>query len=306
MGIRMPEPNPTRPTPTRRTDGDHELALFETINDMGHKIRNDTESNWHFSIEAPRWATRSPMGNATTSVVASMVAILMAGLAFWLAWHATNKLTTAKPALTVQIGPWAAAGALLAAAGVAAYAATGSSRLRLRMTQLAAGETGARALAASGLDQTPDGRPAGPSSAARYIEIASDHAAAADHHALKAAGAANGVPDAAPAVASAEASAGSAHAAAAGAAAAGGSGTAGSTVGASDSASTISPKVWAGSIAGAVSVTFWTIAAATFWKDTFSSEALAVLVGSTTAIASAVAAYLRTDPMRVRARPEAG
>jgi hypothetical protein len=268
---------------------------------MGDKIRSEAESNWHFSIEAPRWAVRSPRGNTVTSVVAGAAAFLMAGFAFWLAWHATDKLIGSQSALTVQIGPWAAVGALLVGAGVAAYAAMGSSRLHLRMTQLAGGETAAKALAASASGQAQGGGPTAAGGAAGNIEIAAAHAAAADQHAAAAAGAAGKAPDAAPAVASAEASAASAHASVAGAAAAGGGSDSGAdSSNTKDPATTISPKVWAGSIAGAVSFSFWTIATATFWKNTFSSDALSALVGSTTTVVSAAAAYLRTDPLRVR------
>jgi hypothetical protein len=61
-----------------------------------------------------------------------------------------------------------------------------------------------------------------------------------------------------------------------------------------------SPKVWASTIAGAIAITFWTIAAATFWKNTFSSEALAALIASTTTIVSAAAAYLTRDQLRAK------
>src|ERR1700730_6423842 len=88
-----------------------ELAVLDTIREMGDKIRSEAETNWHFSIEAPRWAVRSPRGNTTTSVVAGVAAFLMAGFAFWLAWHATDKLIGSQSALTVQIGPWASVGA---------------------------------------------------------------------------------------------------------------------------------------------------------------------------------------------------
>jgi hypothetical protein len=277
------------------------LTLLTTIDKMGGKIRSEAESNWHFAIEAPSWAVRSPRGNATTSAVAGGAALLLAGSAFWLAWHAVNKLTGSQSALAVQIGPWAAVGALLVGAGVAAYAATGSRRLQLRMTQLADGETAAKALAASASGQAQADGSAGVGAAAPgNIEIAAAHAAAADLHAAAAAGAAGAAPDAAPAVASAESSAAAAHASVAGAAVGGGSGSVGGTSSAKDPATTISPKVWAGSIAGAVSFSFWTIAAATFWKSTFSSDALAALVGSTTTIVSAAAAYWRTDPLRVK------
>lgn len=56
-----------------------------------------------------------------------------------------------------------------------------------------------------------------------------------------------------------------------------------------------SPKVVAGTLAGAISTAFWTVAAATFWKHTFSSEALAALIAPTTTLISAAAAYVKAD-----------
>lgn len=280
----------------RRERERQKLALLGTINEMGYKIRSDAESNWHLSIEAPRWAVRTPSANARTSVATGVVAFLLAGLAFWLAWHATDKLVGSQSALTVQIGPWTAVGALLVGAGVAAYAAIGSSRLHLRMTQLADGETPAKALAASVSSNGQGAGSAGASAAAGNLAIAAAHATAADQHAAAAADAAGH----APAVASAEASAASAHAAVAGAAVSGGSDSGSGSSSTQDPTTVISPKVWAGGIAGGISFTFWTIASATFWKTTFSSDVLAALVGSTTVILSAAAAYLRTDPLRVK------
>jgi hypothetical protein len=284
----------------RRERERQKLALLGTINEMGDKIRSDAQSNWHLSIEAPRWAVRTPDANARTSVAAGVVAFLLGGLAFWLAWHATDKLVGSHSALTVQIGPWTAVAALLVGAGVAAYAAIGSSRLHLRMTQLADGETPAKALAASASSNGQGAGSAGASSTSGNLEIAAAHAIAADQHAAAAAGAAGHAPDAAPAAASAAASAASAHASVAGAAVSGGSGSGGSSSSTQDPTTVISPKVWAGGIAGGISFTFWTIATATFWKSTFSSDVLAALVGSTTVILSAAAAYLRTDPLRVK------
>ena len=123
----------------RRERERQKLALLGTINEMGDKIRSDAESNWHLSVEAPRWAVRTPEGNALTSVAAGVTAFLLAGLAFWLAWHATDKLVGSQSALTVQIGPWTAVGALLVGAGVAAYAA-----IREQPAALANDSTGGR------------------------------------------------------------------------------------------------------------------------------------------------------------------
>jgi phosphoketolase len=66
----------------RREAERQNLALLGTINEMGGKIRRDAESNWHFSIEAPRWAVRSPEGNTATAIVAGVAAFLLAGFAF--------------------------------------------------------------------------------------------------------------------------------------------------------------------------------------------------------------------------------
>lgn len=282
----MPEPEPT---------------LLSIIDGMGKKVSSANESHWHFSVEAPRWATRSPAKNTVTSILAGTAAFLLGASGFWLAWHAIDKLTGSKSATAVQIGPWAAVAALLAAAGVAVYAATGSGRLQFRITQLTGNETAAKALAASTSAQVQDAGGAEAGAAAARIGIAADHAASADDHATAAALAADQDQDAVPSVVAAHASAASAHASVAHAAA---TDAASSSVNGSsspqDPATTISPKVWAGSIAGAVSFSFWTIATATFWKNTFSSDALAALVGSTTAIVSATAAYLKTDPLRAR------
>lgn len=65
-----------------------------------------------------------------------------------------------------------------------------------------------------------------------------------------------------------------------------------------DPATTPSPKVIAGGVAGAVSFVFWTIAVATFFKDTFNETTLAGLVAATTTILSAVAGYFKVDPLR--------
>ena len=59
-----------------------------------------------------------------------------------------------------------------------------------------------------------------------------------------------------------------------------------------------SPKVWASTLGGAIAFAFWTIATATFWKNTFSAETLAALIGSTTTIVAAAAAYFKADLLR--------
>jgi len=63
-------------------------------------------------------------------------------------------------------------------------------------------------------------------------------------------------------------------------------------------ATKVSPKVSAAGFAGAFSFTLWTIASATFFKNTFTAEVLAALVGATTTIVADAAAYFRADPLR--------
>lgn len=277
-----------------------EPTVLDIVKTMGDKVAD--KSNWHFYVEAPGWTARTARTNQIVSSIAGAAAFALAVVASLLAWLALDKLTTppsgtASPPLAVQIAPWAVVGALLVAAGVSARAAMNNSRLRLRLTQLNKGKTAAKALAASASDQASAH---GPPGAAQNIETATDHAAAADKQAAAAVNAAGDNPDAAPAAASALASAAAAHASVAGAAA-GGNSTANGASNGKDPATTVSPKVWAGSIAGAASASFWTIAAATFWKHSISSDSLAALVGSTTTLASATAAHIKRDPLRVKA-----
>lgn len=64
----------------------------------------------------------------------------------------------------------------------------------------------------------------------------------------------------------------------------------------------ISPKTFAATVAGALSILFWTIAAATFWKGTFAAEELTALTTSTTTVMAALFAYLMPDKGYVHSR----
>ncbi len=64
----------------------------------------------------------------------------------------------------------------------------------------------------------------------------------------------------------------------------------------------ISPKTFAATVAGALSIIFWTIAAATFWKGTFAAEEMAALTTSTTTVVAALFAYLMPDKGYVNTR----
>jgi hypothetical protein len=278
-----------------------EDSLLATIQGLSSKVAIGSTSHWHFSITAPRWALRAPRSETLASSIAGFVALVLAGGGVALAWNADNELTTSKSGLAAQIGPWVVIAVLLIGAGAAASAAFGSRRLHLRITQLAGGEAAAKALAASVSDRgQQESGAAGVNEAVGSTGVTAMHASEAARLAREATDAANrATPDAAAAAVSAAASAHAAAATAATAAptgAGGGPADGGPTT--QSAATTTSPKVWAGTIAGAVAFSFWTIAAATFWKNTFSSEALAALVGSTTAIVAAVAAYLKTDPLR--------
>jgi hypothetical protein len=244
-----------------------EDSLLNTIKALSHKIPNGNTSHWHFSITAPRWAMRSAKAETIASTVAGIVALALATGGALLAWDAINKLTASAAGLGVQIGAWVVVAVLLIGAGAAATAAFGSRRLHLRITQLTGGDDAAKALAATTSDHRPQANGAA-STAASGAGAGAAPAPAAAPGAAAAAGAGSGPADGGP------------------------SGQAAAT--------TVSPKLWAGSIAGAIAFSFWTIAAATFWKNTFSSDALAALVGSTTAIVAAAAAYLKADPLRSR------
>ncbi len=64
----------------------------------------------------------------------------------------------------------------------------------------------------------------------------------------------------------------------------------------------ISPKTFAATVAGALSIIFWTIAEATFWKGTFTTEELATLTTSTTTLVAALFAYFVPDKGYVESR----
>lgn len=64
----------------------------------------------------------------------------------------------------------------------------------------------------------------------------------------------------------------------------------------------ISPKTFAAVLAGIASILFWTIAIATFWKGTFTSEELVALTTGTTAGITTLMAYLMPDRGYVIAR----
>lgn len=64
----------------------------------------------------------------------------------------------------------------------------------------------------------------------------------------------------------------------------------------------ISPKTFAATMAGALSILFWTIATATFWKGTFTAEELTALTTSTTTVVAALFAYLMPDKGYVHSR----
>jgi hypothetical protein len=250
-----------------------EDSLLNTIRGLSRKIPNGTTSHWHFSITAPRWAMRSPKSETIASAAAGIVALGLATGGALLAWDAINRLTASAAGLAAQIGAWAVVAVLLIGAGAAATAAFGSRRLHLRITQLSGGDDAARALAASTSEHGPHTGEATSTASLGPTAGATGRAA----------------PAAAAGTAAGDAAANSA-----------GSGPADGSPSALTAARTISPKLWAGSIAGAIAFSFWTIAAATFWKNTFSSDALAALVGSTTTIVAAAAAYLKADPLRSR------
>ncbi len=60
----------------------------------------------------------------------------------------------------------------------------------------------------------------------------------------------------------------------------------------------VSPKVNFAALGAALATIFWAIAAATFWKHTFSAATLAALTGATATIVSFGLGYWIPDPLR--------
>jgi hypothetical protein len=60
----------------------------------------------------------------------------------------------------------------------------------------------------------------------------------------------------------------------------------------------VSPKVNSAALGSAVATIFWSIAAATFLKNTFSDSTLAALTGATATILAYLFGYFASDPLR--------
>jgi hypothetical protein len=60
----------------------------------------------------------------------------------------------------------------------------------------------------------------------------------------------------------------------------------------------VSPKVGSAALGSALATIFWSIAAATWWKNTFSDATLAALTGATATILAYLFGYLKSDPLR--------
>ncbi len=71
-------------------------------------------------------------------------------------------------------------------------------------------------------------------------------------------------------------------------------------------AAAVSPKVSAAALGGAIATIFWAIAAATWWKHTFSAATLATLTGATATILAYLLGYLKADPLRADGGASAG
>ncbi|GGM62984.1 hypothetical protein GCM10012275_37070 [Longimycelium tulufanense] len=63
-------------------------------------------------------------------------------------------------------------------------------------------------------------------------------------------------------------------------------------------ASAISPKVGAAALGAAVATIFWTIAGATFWKDTFTASEISGLCGASATVLAFILGYFIRDRLR--------
>ena len=63
-------------------------------------------------------------------------------------------------------------------------------------------------------------------------------------------------------------------------------------------ASQVSPKVNFAALGAALATIFWAIAAATWWRHTFSAATLAALTGATATMVAFALGYVMADPLR--------
>jgi hypothetical protein len=254
--------------------------LDDVLIGAANSIAGAQEKSWHLEVHSPRWALRR--GGETHWPMLALAALL-AFFGFFLAVRTIDRVlpkpgvTAVHVPLALLVGTWSVVFLIFAAAVGAGLFVYRSGRLELRMS-------------------------AHPSAAAEAERAAATQADAFDAL-LRRAFSCAGAPD--PAAVAAELRTlmsvpGGAAAPPPASASVTGSGTAAAaTTKVVDPQKTVSPKVVAGAATSATSAAFWIVAASTFWHSV-QPTVLTALATGVTAISGAIAAWWKTDPLRVK------
>lgn len=277
----------TPTSPDRRTlDPDHNGGAFEPLDwvlaGAAQSIKDQQEKSWHLEVHSPPWALRR--GGDARWLRGGMLglAVLLAVLGFVLAMHTVNRVlpnaagTTVHVPLALLIGSWSVVFLIFAAAVCAGLFVYRSGRLELRMS--------ARPSAAAEADRAAEmqGR-----AFDAILDRAFTTAGASDRATIVAElRSLMSAPQeaAAPSPASSDGT--------------GAARKAGPTTKVIDPQKTVSPKVVAGAATSATSAAFWIVAASSFWHSV-EPTVLTALATGVTAISGAIAAWWKTDPLRV-------
>ena len=251
-----------------------------------NKIDTGEENRWQLRIDAPRWALVRDGHEAGLAAWLFFAALVWAALGVGFAWHLSDQLASnprLAPPLSEQIGLWAAVVVVIGGAVAAGITAFRSAKLHVNMALEPSAKAEAqrrkelheRLIALLDKQQAP-AEPAAAAAAAAALN-AEDKGSGLDPNGASPqppppSGSTTNGNSTVPPVQSEEKIA--------------------------DPRTTLSPKVVAGSASALASAAFWTIAAATFWH-TVEPTVLAALGTGLTTVSGAIAAWWKTDPLRI-------
>jgi hypothetical protein len=280
---------------TLAKDQEHHYPQYPVTYVVDKLLAQAGPGSWKYSLTGTESLTRMDSLTKHRSDNAARLAVGLAGAGTVLAFLGTLWFTFRSPSSTIVIGAWAVAGFLLLIAAIIAWVGLRDAPITLEVS-VGSSDAGGHAGPSDDIEKATKS----------LLEYIGDIHASNGHvprtvltklrtlkKELETAMQGEGANGFATAHSTASSSSNGAAPSASGQSADAPSGEK------KDPANTISPKVVAGGVAGALSVLFWTLAGATFWKSTLSTDTIATLASSTTTLLSAFAAYVVKDTLRV-------
>jgi hypothetical protein len=267
-----------------------EPAVANALMTAAGKMGAPEESRWRLQIDAPRWAIVRDGHDAKLATWLFVAALVWAALGIVFAWHLSDQLASHRrlvPPLSEQIGLWVAVLVVIGGAVAAGITAFRSAKLHVNMALEPSAKAEAerreelhdRLVAFFDKQQAPADPmaiSAGVAAASALTHNGKDQNGASDANAPTSESTSqSGSSDSAPSVPAGQ-----------------------PEVKTADPRTTLSPKVAAGGATALASAAFWTVAAATFWHRV-EPTVLAALGTGLTAVTTAIAAWWKTDPLRI-------